>query len=47
MNGRYAKQLRKLQNSARKQLEKQVRELNLLQRLKLAINILFEKKFKV
>ena len=41
MNGRYAKQFRKLQKSARKELEMEIRELSL------AINILFKKKFKV
>jgi hypothetical protein len=47
MNGRYAKQFRKLQNSAKKQLEMQIKELSLLQRLRLAINILFKKRFEV
>lgn len=47
MNGRYAKQFRKLRNFAKKQLEMQIKELSLLQRLRLAINILFKKKFKV
>lgn len=43
MNGRYAKQFRKVQ---KKQLEMQIRELNLLQRLRLAINIIFKKSLK-
>jgi len=47
MNGRYAKQFRKLQKSARKELEMEIRELSLLQRLRLTINIFFKKKFKV
>ena len=46
MNGRYARKFRKLQNYAKKQLEMQIRELNLLQRLRLGINIIFKKKFK-
>ena len=46
MNGRYAKKFRKLQNSAKKQLEMQIKKLSLLQRLRLGINILFKKSLK-